>query len=161
MAGLTQREVLKAFDASARVLALGAGATTLTSKVHSNRPLLLNSAGASITYILPNAVGTGDFFHFIVGVVNTSNYIVEVVSAADTIEGVIVNVDTDDVANTATGFASVVGASDRLTFNGTTQGMARIGDWIELTDIGVAQWVVTGILTGSGGIASAFSEGVS
>ena len=159
--GLPRRtEVLKALDASARILTLPAIAATLNAKVHSNRPLLLGASGASITYTLPVAVGTGDFYHFIVSVVNTSNYIVLVGSAAETIDGSIINVDTDDLTNSATGFATVA-ADDTMTFNASTQGLLRIGDWFELMDIAVGQWAVTGIVTGSGVIATPFSEGVS
>jgi len=160
MPGTTRSEVFKLADASARILTLTAD-VTLTSRIHANRILLLGEVGgnASLTATLPSAKGAGDYYHFIVSVVNTSNYVIVVANANDTIDGVVVNVDTDSVDNSATGFASAA-ASDTMTFNGTTQGMARIGDWIRVTDILVNQWTVTAILTGSGTVETPFTAAV-
>ena len=160
MPGPTRSELLKIVDASARILTLTAD-VTLNPVTHGNRVLLLGEVGgnASLTATLPAAGGTGNYYHFMVSVVNTSNYVVAVDNSSDTIDGTIVNVDTDSVDNEATGFASAA-ASDTMTFNGTTQGLARIGDWFRLTDILVNQWVCTGIVTGSGSIATPFTAAV-
>ena len=160
MPGPTRNEILKVVDASARIVTL-TGDVTLTAKVHAGRPLLLGEVGgnASLTVTLPASYGGGDSYHFIVSVVNTSNYVIQVANSSDTIDGVIVNVDTDSVTDSASGFASAA-ASDTMTFNGTTQGLARIGDWFEVMDILENQWTVTGIVTGSGSIATPFTAAV-
>jgi len=160
MPGTTRSEILKLADASARILTLTSD-VTVNPRTHANRILLLGEVGgnASLTVTLPAAAGTGNYYHFIVSVVNTSNYVIVVANANDTIDGVVVNVDTDSVDNSATGFASAA-ASDTMTFDGTTQGMARIGDWIRVTDILVNQWTVTAILTGSGSVATPFTAAV-
>ena len=160
MVGTTRTEILKALDASARLLTLTAD-VTLDPKTHAGRPLLLGEVGgnASLTVTLPASYGGGDSYHFIVSVVNTSNYVIAVANSSDTIDGCIVNVDTDSVDNSATGFASAA-ASDTMTFNATTQGMLTIGDWVEVMDIAENQWTVKGVVSGSGTIATPFSAAV-
>jgi hypothetical protein len=111
---------------------------------------------------LPAATGTGNVYKFIVGVVNTSNYIIKVADATDTIDGQVIV--TND--STAGGTASViswptVAASDTITLNGTTTGGVGIGDYIELTDLIANQYVVSGMLKASGTEATPFSATVS
>ena len=136
----------------------------ITAALHAGKTLNMAEVGgnAAATFTLPAATGTGDKYRFYVGVVNTSNYLIKVANANDTIDGqVIVQNDT-----TEGGTASVIGwkatgTDDTITLNGTTTGGASIGDYVELTDLIANQYVVSGMLQASGTEASPFSATVS
>jgi hypothetical protein len=66
-------------------------------------------------------------------------------------------IDIDSVDNSATGFATAAD-TDKAEFNVTTTGMARIGDWFKCVDAQDAVWHVTGIVVGSGSIATPFAN---
>lgn len=137
--------------------------TTITQAAHAGRILLMGEVGgnASATFTLPAATGSGDEYKFIVSVVNTSNYVIQV-AGNDTIDGsVVVTNDT-----TAGGTASLiswptVAASDTITLDGTTTGGVNIGDYVLLTDIATDQYTVSGLLNASGTEATPFSAAVS
>jgi hypothetical protein len=136
----------------------------ITQAAHAGKTLSMAEVGgdAACTFTLPAATGTGNVYKFIVGVVNTSNYIIKVADATDTIDGQVIV--TNDA--TAGGTASViswptVAASDTITLNGTTTGGVGIGDYIELTDLIANQYVVSGMLKASGTEATPFSATVS
>ena len=157
MPGMTRRELVNQVDASRRIVTLIA-ATTLTAPLHAGRTMLL-SLLAGFTTVLPPAVGGGDIYHFKVGIVRTSNsYIIEVASADDTMAGPVSIVDTDSSDNME-GFAAS-STSDTITLNATTSGGLTIGDWIELVDVAVNLWHVSGQLTGSGNLVTPFSAAV-
>ena len=137
--------------------------TTITNALHAGRILLMGEVGgnASATFTLPAATGTGAEFKFIVSVVNTSNYVIQV-TGDDTIDGSVVV--TNDTA--AGGTASLiswptVAASDTITLDGTTTGGVNIGDYVLLTDIATDQYSVSGLLNASGTEATPFSAAVS
>jgi hypothetical protein len=137
--------------------------TTITNAAHAGRVLLMGEVGgnASATFTLPAATGTGAEFKFIVSVVNTSNYVIQV-TGDDTIDGSVVV--TNDTA--AGGTASLiswptVAASDTITLNATTTGGVQIGDYVLLTDIATDQYTVSGLLNASGTEATPFSAAVS
>ena len=138
--------------------------TTITAALHAGKTLNMAEVGgnALCTFTLPAATGTGDKYRFYVGVVNTSNYVIKVANASDTIDGqVIVQNDT-----TEGGTASVIGwkadgTDDTITLNGTTTGGASIGDYVELIDIAANQYTVSGMLQASGTEATPFSATVS
>ena len=106
------------------------------------------------------ATGTGSVFKFVVSVVNTSNYLIKVADATDTIDGQIVITDAD-----GTDASSMVtaAASDTITLNGTTTGGGAIGDYVELIDIASNQYTVSGMVTCAAGSnpATMFSATVS
>ena len=139
------------------------GTDAITQAEHAGRILLMGEVGgdAAATFTLPAATGTGAEFKFIVSVVNTSNYVIQV-TGDDTIDGsVVVTNDT-----TAGGTASLiswptVAATDTITLNGTTQGGVQIGDYLLLTDIATDQYTVSGLLNASGTEATPFSAAVS
>ncbi len=159
MPGPSRREVIKAFDRSARLITLTAS-LTLVEGVHSGVILLMGAAGAELTFTLPAARGSGATYRFMVSVVNTSNYIVEVANANDTIDGSVYITDAG-ASNNVLGFAAA-STSDTITFTGTDQGGVAIGDWFEVTDIAVNQWACSGNLSGSGGsVTSPWSADVS
>jgi len=135
---------------------------SITTADHSGRTLLMGEVGgdAAATFTLPAATGTGSVFKFVVSVINTSNYLIKVADATDTIDGQIMITDADGTAATSFVTAS---ASDTITLNGTTSGGGAIGDYIELIDIASNQYSVSGMVTCAAGsnIATMFSATVS
>jgi hypothetical protein len=136
----------------------------ITQATHAGCILLMGEVGgdAAATFTLPAATGTGAEYKFIVSVVNTSNYVIKVADATDTIDGSVVV--TNDTA--AGGTASLiswptVAASDTITLDGTTTGGVQIGDYVLLTDIATDQYTVSGLLNASGTEATPFSAAVS
>jgi hypothetical protein len=49
---------------------------------------------------------------------------------------------------------------DTITLNRTTTGGAQNGEWIQLVDIAPGSWWVSGVLMGSGAVATPFSATV-
>ena len=137
------------------------GAVTASAHSGVGRTLLLGEVGgdAECAITLPAATGTGDLYRFVVSVVNTSNYVIKVADATDTIDGSVTILDVDGTAQA--GYAAT-GADDTITLNGTTTGGA-LGDWVEFVDIATNQWAVRGHLVVPAGsnIADPFSEAVS
>lgn len=132
--------------------------TTITQEQHDGKTLLMGASGAALTFTLPAATGRGTKLKFMVSVVNTSNYIIAVANATDTMDGSIISLQ--DSADTVVGWETA-STSDTITLNGTTTGGVSIGDWVELQDIAAGQWAVTGVTTSSGTEATPFSAAVS
>jgi len=132
----------------------------ITATEHANRKCYLGEVGgdAAVTLTLPAATGTGNEYRFIVSVVNTSNYVIQVANANDTIDGSVIL--HQDSANTVVSF-NTVAASDTITLNGTTKGGVSIGDELTLIDSLANQYTVKGVLTASGTEATPFSAAVS
>ena len=132
----------------------------ITVAEHAGRILLMGEVGgdAAATFTLPAATGSGAEFQFIVSVVNTSNYVIAVADATDTIDGSVIL--HQDSANTVVSF-NTASDSDTITLNGTTKGGVSIGDEITLIDIAANQYMVKGVLTASGTEATPFSAAVS
>ena len=120
------------------------GDDAITTIEHAGRTLLLGEVGgnAQVTLTLPDATGSGATYKFVVSVTNTSNYIIKVPDANNTIDGVITFLDMDGTA--VTGYATTA-TSDTITLNGTTTG-GLLGDHIELVDILADKWHVRGCL---------------
>ena len=133
-------------------------ATTLAE--HAGRILLMGEVGgnAAATFTLPAATGSGAEFRFIVSVVNTSNYVIQVANANDTIDGSVI-LHQDSAATVQT--FNTAADSDTITLNGTTKGGVSIGDEITLLDMATNQYMVKGVLTASGTEATPFSAAVS
>jgi hypothetical protein len=135
---------------------------SITTADHSDRTLLMGEVGgeAAATFTLPTATGTGSVFKFVVSVINTSNYLIKVADATDTIDGQIVITDADGTAASSMVTAS---ASDTITLNGTTTGGGAIGDYVEVIDIASNQYAVSGMVTCAAGSnpATMFSATVS
>ena len=115
----------------------------ITVAEHAGRTLLLGEVGgnAALTLTLPDATGSGATYKFIVTVVNTSNYKIQVPDAANTIDGIMMYLDEDGTAVTA---FPTVAASDTITLNGGTTG-GQIGDYLEIIDIAADQYHVRGV----------------
>ena len=137
--------------------------TTITNAAHGGRILLMGEVGgdASATFTLPAATGTGAEFKFIVSVVNTSNYVIQV-TGDDTIDGSVVVTNDSTAGGTASLISwPTVAASDTITLNATPTGGVQIGDYVLLTDIATDQYTVSGLLNASGTEATPFSAAVS
>jgi len=137
----------------------------ITQAEHAGRTLSMAEVGgnALCTFTLPAATGSGNEYHFVVGVVNTSNYVIKVADATDTIDGWIIA--KNDVANHASNNSINIwkpaASDDTITLDGTTKGGVSIGDWLCLTDIATNQWVLRGWVEQSGTEATPFSATVS
>jgi len=93
-------------------------------------------------------------YRILVGTTFTSNGIIQVANATDTMNG---------LASVGGATASVFGtlpASDTITMNGSTTG-GLAGSYIELIDVAAGDWIVRAALIGSGSPATPFSANVS
>ena len=133
---------------------------SITAATHAGKTLLMGEVGgnAASTFTLPAATGSGAEYRFIVSVVNTSNYKIQVANADDTIDGSIIL--HQDGGNSVISF-NTVAASDTITLDGTTTGGVSIGDELTLVDMATNQYSVKGVLTASGTEATPFSAAVS
>jgi hypothetical protein len=130
----------------------------ITAAAHSGRKLYMGEVGgnAAATFTLPAATGSGATYHFIVSVVNTSNYVIQV-TGDDTIDGSVIL--HQDSASSVVSF-NTAATSDTITLNGTTKGGVSIGDELTLIDAAADQYIVKGVLTASGTEATPFSAAV-
>lgn len=156
----TAAEINAVADVSTRIVTLVATGA-ITAATHADHILLMGEVGgdAEAVFTLPAATGTGDVYKFIVSVVNTSNYKIQVVTN-DTMDGNILTNSTGDTPDLAQ-FWPTASDSDTITLDGTTTGGVSIGDWIELIDIATDQWAVYGVTTSSGTEATPFSAAIS
>ena len=147
-----------------------AGAVTLTATgaitiaAHAGKILNMAEVGgdAACTFTLPAATGSGAVFKFVVGVVNTSNYIIKVADGTDTIDGSVIVVNDAGDGGTASVISWITAAADdTITLDGTTTGGVSIGDYVVLTDLIADQYTVEGHLNASGTEASPYSATVS
>ena len=133
----------------------------ITEIEHAGRTLLLGEVGgnALVTLTLPDATGSGATYKFIVSVANTSNYVIKVPDADNTIAGIMTDLDEDGTAVTA---FPTVAASDTITLNGGTTG-GIVGDYLEIIDIAADKYHVRGVMRVAAGAnpATPFSATVS
>lgn len=113
----------------------------------------LNRAGG-MTVTLPAATGSQAVYRFVVGTTFTSNGIIQVANATDTMNGLA------SVGGGTGSVFSTLPASDTITMNGSTTG-GLAGSYIELVDVAAGDWVVRAALVGSGSPATPFSAAVS
>jgi hypothetical protein len=157
----TPAEINRATDVSNRVVILTA-TTAITEALHEGKTLVMKEAGgnALCTFTLPAATGGGARYRFVVGEVNTSNYVIKSVAGADLMEGIIFGASTTDSATDAARTWLSGATDDTITLNGTTTGGAALGDWIELEDLSATGWFVRGMVSQSGAEATPFSDTV-
>lgn len=155
----TAAELNRAADVSTRVVSL-AVTTAITELLHDGKLLVMDGAGGARTFTLPAATGSGGKYRFIVGAVNTSNYLIKSVSGADHMCGTVLSESSTDSATDAVNSWTAGATDDTITLDGTTTGGVSIGDWIEVADIKLHVWAVRGVLTQSGTEATPFSDTV-
>lgn len=155
----TAAEINRVADASTRIIPL-AVSTAITEADHDGKTIVMGGAGSARTFTLPAATASGCRFRFVVGAVNTSNYLIKSVVGTDLMEGIIFGASTGDSATDAARTWLSGATDDTITLNGTTTGGAAIGDWIEVEDISATGWAVRGMITQSGNEATPFSDTV-
>lgn len=154
----TSAEINRCCDVSTRTVPL-AVSTAITEADHSSRTIVMGGAGSARTFTLP-ASSVGLKFRFVVGAVNTSNYLIKSVTGADVFRGTILGASTTDSANEAARTWPSGSTDDTITLNGTTTGGAKIGDYIDIECIAANAWHVSGFVTQSGVEATPFSDTV-
>ena len=155
----TAAEINRVADTSARLVAGGA-TLTLTEALHDGKTVLWDTAAGTIL-TLPAASASGMKIRCVVSVTATSNsHIVKVANASDIMVGSITTIDTDTGDATLAFAVEVADAFDTVTLNRTTTGLAAVGDWVELQDVAVNRWAVTGVVRASGVVATPFSATV-
>lgn len=129
---------------------------TMNRNTHAGNIINL-SAAAGLTVTLPASTGKGDSYRFFVLTTVTSNGdIIKVANSTDVIQG---GVDISAAGGVAGVTAGTAATSDTITMNGTTTG-GIIGSYIELTDVSLGFWLLSGNIIASGTVATPFSATV-
>lgn len=119
---------------------------------HKGKTICLNSASGS-AFTLPASTGKGQKVRCRVTVVPTSNsHTILTKSSADSVQGSLIF----NNGGTVTGYKGT-SSNHTITLNGTTTGGASIGDYVELEDVSVGVWAMTGIISASGTTATPLS----
>jgi hypothetical protein len=151
----TIAEINRAADTSTRVVDL-AVSTSITELAHDGKTIVMGGAGSARTFTLP-VPAPGMKFRFVVGAVNTSNYLIKSVAGTQVMGGTIVTLSD----NSAAVLGYTAGATDdTITLNGSTTGGASIGDWVQVEALTAMRWAVSGLTTSSGSEATPFSDTV-
>lgn len=136
----------------------GQGATRTLLATESGAVCLFDRA-AGIVYTLP-APSVGLFYDFFVSVTITSNAATVITDAATTFVLGTVAMATEATTPSATAgpknFSGDGSTHIKVTMNGTTTGAIK-GTWFRVQCISATVWLVTGIVEGSGTIATPFS----
>jgi hypothetical protein len=143
--------------APAAPVATTATSLAITAAAHANRTVVVNST-AAIAITLPQALGTGNKYKFVVGVAATAtSHTIKVANATDVMTGYAFCVTT--TSDNAEGFKTSA-TSDTITLNGTTLG-GVVGDIIEIEDIKTGVFSVRLSTAPTGTEATPFSATVS
>jgi hypothetical protein len=143
-------------DASTRVITTTATALNLAFTTHGDKVILINSnSTVANTFTLPLATGTGTKITLINNIAQTQGTVV---------------IAANGTTNTLSGVARVFGTtamdaeafvtsatSDKISFNLTTTG-GKGGDIVEAWDTATGVWTVQVYATGSGALATPFSQ---
>jgi hypothetical protein len=134
---------------------IGDAVATRQLQDHESGALCLFDRAAGTVYTLPTPV-IGMFFDFYTTVSRTSNAhkVITKKPASEFLLGIINQV----IATSATTLASQGDGSTHvaISMNGTTTG-GVIGDQFRLTAISSTQWVASGLISGSGSLATPYS----
>lgn len=129
---------------------------TLNRNTHAGNVINLNAA-AGLTVTLPASSGKGDMYRlFVLTTVTSNNDIIKVANSTDVIQGTVEIGASAGVAGVTAGTTTT---SDTITMNGTTTG-GIVGSYIELTDVSLGFWQLSGSLIASGTVATPFSATV-
>lgn len=147
----------RVIDPATRIVTANVSAV-VTAANQESRINLMSGAGAARTFTLPFAVGSGNVFRFYVGEVNTSGYFIKSGRGADIMRGQILQTNSGSAGATRGWYPGAT--DDTITLNGTTIGGASVGDWVELIDVAVNTWLVNGLVTATGTVATPFFDTV-
>lgn len=133
----------------------GSGATASLSEFYSGSLVLLDRA-AGIVFTLPAACAIGTTYTFLATTAVTSNaYKVITGAGTELLIGGYTNVDTDS-SNAVAVFTANGSTHIAVSMNGTTTG-GHVGTTLTFTKATSTQWEVTGMVQGSGTVATAFA----
>jgi len=155
----TTAELNRSADLTGRVVTLVATGS-ITVALHEGRILLMAEVGgdAAAAFTLPEATGSGAIYKFVVGVVNTSGYTIDV-ATDDIFAGNIVTNSTGDSPDLSQPWPTA-SDSDTIILNGTTTGGVSRGDFVEVQDVLTGVYSVYGYTTSSGTELTPFSAAV-
>ncbi len=156
-AGTTIGGVAPALVSGNAPVVVAAATTTLTLSptLHARRLVCVQSTGG-LAITPPAATGTGDIYKIVcVAAISGGNLTLDAKAgnASDVLTGWIQSYK----ATTFTPYPTASN-SNLITFDGSTKGGAAIGDWFEIQDIALHEWLVLGYTIQSGTIASMFSN---
>lgn len=137
---------------SSSVVQLAAGNTTLTYDDHVGRVIEVNDADIEITLPTISDTTIGATYKFFIGTDSTGAKILT--DGTDKFSG---NLFIAGGSGEARGFASDVSSNDVISMNGTTTGGDK-GSTIEIVAIADNEYLVTGMLIGSGSAATPFAD---
>lgn len=129
---------------------------SFTPEEHAGRTFVLDAVVITdaLTITLPKAIGGGDVYTVFNNAVQTQSIIVAALGA-DIMSGVAIGF-SQTVAEAGDLFLTTA-TSDKITLNITTTGGLR-GDYIQLTDYVPGTWLVRMHFSGSGTLATPFTE---
>lgn len=132
----------------------GSGATRTLSAGESGSIVLFDRA-AGIVFTLP-VPKVGMVFDFFVTTTITSNSAKVITDTGTTLlTGSLMNVDTDS-SNAVAAWTGDGSSHLAVTQNGTTTGGIK-GTWMRFTALSTTLWAVTGVIQGSGTVATPFA----
>lgn len=133
-------------------LPVTAATVALSSFRYGGSRLLNCQLAAGQAFTLPTATGKRGKFRFFTGITVTSPTSIKA-AGSDVISGAAL------IAGGSSNGPSFASASNTntITVNGTTKG-GILGTYIELEDVGVAQWRVSFLGVGSGALVTPFSN---
>lgn len=133
----------------------GSGATRTLNELESGSLCLFDRA-AGIVFTLPTTPTPGTWFDFVISTTITSNSAKIITgSATELLIGGYTNVDTD-TSNAVASFTGNGSTHIAVTQNGTTTGGIK-GTKLRFTCLSATNWMVEGIVQGSGTVATAFA----
>ena len=132
--------------------------STLTLTAAQSGSLIILDRAAGVTVTLPTTPAVGTFFIFKVAVTVTSNSDKMITgSATELLVGSIINCDTD-TSDTVAIWKALVGSSYiSVNLNGGTTGGLK-GDYFRVTCLNSTTWHVTGVINGTGTVATPFAN---
>lgn len=107
-------------------------------------PNTLNNEGVIYTIWVPTTISTSSLK------IRTSG------SGSDLFIGTLLSVDTD-TSGAMVGFTANGSSNDFINLNGTTTGGVA-GTWVQIVAIAAAKYMVTGVVLGSGLVATPFAD---
>jgi hypothetical protein len=154
----TAAEINAIADVSARIVATGVSATTLsvTATQHGGRIISVNTT-VPIALTLPQSLGTGNRYEIIIATLATATpHTIKVANATDILAGISLVAQTDTAQ--VNGFLTTA-TDDTISLNGTTKG-GIVGDKIVIVDIATGVFQVTATVGSSGTVVTPFSATV-
>lgn len=107
-------------------------------------PSTANNQGVTYTIWVPSTIGTSSLK---IGVTSGSS---------DLFVGSVISVDSD-TSGAVVGFSANGSSNDFINFNGTTTGGVA-GTWVQIFAIAANKYMVTGVVVGSGTVATPFAD---